>query len=146
MKLAPYRRGGVTPWFGDIDRWFENFLDWPAHEQQEVARWRPAVDIYEQDDKIVLKADLPDVNEKDLDIRLEDGILTLKAERKFEETKKGDGFRRIERAYGSFERSFSVPENVDPDKIEAHYDKGVLTVTLPKVETKEKKVKVVKVK
>jgi HSP20 family protein len=91
--------------------------------------------------------DLPGIEEKDIDIQVEDGTLTLKAERKFEKETKDGNYHRVERAYGSFERSFSLPENVDGDNIAAAYNKGVLEVTLPKVEVqaKAKKVKVVDV-
>src|SRR5579862_9161752 len=78
-----------------------------------LTTWAPAVDIYETENELVLKADLPDVNEKDLDIRIESNILTIKGERKFEEKVKEDNYLRIERTYGSFSRSFSLPSTVD---------------------------------
>ena len=96
--------------------------------------WSPAVDIYETENELVLKADLPDVDPKNVGIQLENGTLTLKGERKFEEQKNGRGFHRIERSYGSFVRAFSLPETVDGEKVKADYKNGVLTVTLPKKE------------
>jgi HSP20 family protein len=96
--------------------------------------WSPAVDIFETDNELVLKADMPDVDPKNVAIQLENGTLTLKGERKFEEQKNGKGFHRIERSYGSFTRAFSLPETVDGEKVKADYKNGVLTITLPKKE------------
>jgi HSP20 family protein len=101
--------------------------------------WSPAVDIYETENELVLKADLPDVDPKNVGIQLENGTLTLKGERKFEDQKNGRGFHRIERSYGSFVRAFSLPETVDGDKVKADYKSGVLTVTLPKKEVAKPK-------
>jgi HSP20 family protein len=96
--------------------------------------WSPAVDIYETENELVLKADLPEVDPKNVGIQLENGTLTLKGERKFDEQKNGKGFHRIERSYGSFVRAFSLPDTVEGDKVKADYKNGVLTVTLPKKE------------
>ncbi|MBV9157153.1 MAG: Hsp20/alpha crystallin family protein [Acidobacteriaceae bacterium] len=96
--------------------------------------WSPAVDIYETENELVLKADVPDVDAKNVAIQMENGTLTLKGERKFDEQKNGKGFHRIERSYGSFVRAFSLPDTVDPDKVKADYKNGVLTITLPKKE------------
>ena len=96
--------------------------------------WTPNVDIKETENEIVLHADVPGIDEKDIDIKLEDGTLTLKGERKFEQEKKGEGYHRIERGYGSFVRCFSVPDSVDPEHVKAAYKNGVLSVTLPKKE------------
>ena len=96
--------------------------------------WSPAVDIFETDNELVLKADMPDIDPKNVAIQLENGTLTLKGERRFEDQKNGRGFHRIERSYGSFTRAFSLPETVEGDKVKADYKNGVLTVTLPKKE------------
>jgi HSP20 family protein len=96
--------------------------------------WSPAVDIYETENDLVLKADLPDVDPKNVGIQLENGTLTLKGERKFEHEKNGKGFHRIERSYGSFVRAFSLPDTVDAENVKADYKNGVLTVTIPKKE------------
>lgn len=102
--------------------------------------WTPAVDIYETENELVLKADVPDIDAKNIGIQLENGTLTLKGERKFEEQKNGQkGFHRIERSYGTFVRAFSLPETVDGDKVKADYRNGVLTVTLPKKEVAKPK-------
>jgi HSP20 family protein len=96
--------------------------------------WTPPVDIYETENELVLKADVPEVDPQNVAIQMENGTLTLKGERRFEEQKNGRGFHRIERGYGSFVRAFSLPDTVDPDKVKADYKNGVLTVTLPKKE------------
>jgi HSP20 family protein len=96
--------------------------------------WSPAVDIYETENELVLKADLPDVDAKNVGIQVENSTLTLKGERKFEQEKNGKGFHRIERSYGSFVRAFSLPETVDSEHVKADYKNGVLTVTIQKKE------------
>jgi len=97
--------------------------------------WSPAVDIFETENDLVLKADLPDVDPKNVGIQLENHTLTLKGERRFEAEKEGQkGFHRIERSYGKFVRAFSLPDTVQGDKVTADYRNGVLTVTLPKKE------------
>jgi HSP20 family protein len=102
--------------------------------------WTPAVDIFETENELVLKADIPDVDPKNVGIQLENGTLTLKGERKFEnEQKNGKGFHRIERSYGSFVRAFSLPDTVDGDKVKADYKNGVLTITLQKKEVAKPK-------
>ncbi len=101
--------------------------------------WSPAVDIYETENELVLKADLPEVDPKNVAIQLENGTLTMKGERRFEEQKNGKGFHRIERGYGSFVRAFSLPDTVDPEHVKADYKQGVLTVMLPKKEVAKPK-------
>jgi HSP20 family protein len=145
MSLIRYNNPrGLTPWFDfDVDRFFS---DWPfVPTQREARAWAPAVDVYEDENKIVLKADLPDMDEKAVDIQVEDGMLTIKGERKFENETKDKNFHRVERRYGSFSRSFALPEEVDEEKISANYNKGVLEVTVPKSAKKPKNVRTVKV-
>ena len=96
--------------------------------------WAPAVDIVETENELVLKADVPGVELKDIDIQLENGTLTVKGERKFTKDENNKGFRRMERSYGSFVRVFTVPETIDSEKVKAAYEAGVLTITLPKKE------------
>jgi HSP20 family protein len=96
--------------------------------------WSPPVDIYETENELVLKADVPEVDPKNVAIQMENGTLTLKGERRFDEQRNGRGFHRIERGYGSFVRAFSLPDTVEPDKVKADYKNGVLTVVLPKKE------------
>ena len=105
--------------------------------------WTPSVDIYETENELVLKADLPDVKLGDIEVRVENQVLTLKGERSFEGEQSSKGYHRIERSYGAFNRSFSVPSTADADKVSAAYQNGVLTVTLPKKEAaKPRQVKV----
>jgi HSP20 family protein len=96
--------------------------------------WAPSVDIYEDANSITLEADLPGLKPGDFNLSIENYRLTLKGERKFEEEKKGDNWRRVERGYGSFTRSFSLPSTVDVDAVNAEFKDGVLRVTLPKRE------------
>jgi HSP20 family protein len=108
-----------------------------------ITTWAPAVDIYETPNELVVKADLPDVEEKDIDIRVENNLLTIRGERKFENSVSEDHYLRVERTYGSFSRSFSLPNTVNPETIHAEYKNGVLTVNLPKrEESKPRQVKV----
>ena len=101
--------------------------------------WQPAVDIYETADSIVIKAELPDVDQKDIEVRIEDSILILKGERKHEDEVKKENYHRIERYFGSFQRSFSLPTSVNQEKVEANCEKGILTITLPKKDEKKPK-------
>ncbi|HZU28457.1 MAG TPA: Hsp20/alpha crystallin family protein [Bryobacteraceae bacterium] len=109
----------------------------------QVRPWTPAVDIYETENELVLKADLPEVKMEDIDIRMENGTLALKGERKFENEQQRKGFHRVERSYGTFARYFTLPDTVEADKVRADYHNGVLTITLPKKEVaKPRQVKV----
>jgi len=101
--------------------------------------WSPAVDIFETEHELVLKADVPEIEMKDIDLQVENGTLTLKGERKFEQEQKGRGYHRIERGYGSFVRAFTLPDTVDVEKVKAEYKSGVLTVTLAKKEVAKPK-------
>jgi HSP20 family protein len=108
-----------------------------------TAAFVPPVDIYEDEHKIVLKLEVPGMKEDELDIQLENNALTVKGERKFEKEEKEENFHRIERRYGSFYRSFTVPTTVNPDSVKASYDAGVLKVELEKrAEAKPKQIKV----
>jgi HSP20 family protein len=114
-----------------------------AGEDLKEGLWQPAVDIYETEDSIVIKAELPDVDQKDIEVRIEDNTLTLKGERRHGGEVKKENYHRIERYFGSFQRSFSLPGNIRQDNVSATCDRGVLTVTLPKKEeTKPKQIKV----
>ena len=106
--------------------------------------WVPPVDIKETENELIFKADLPDVEMKDIDIRMENGTLTIRGERKFEKPgADGGGWHRVERSYGTFERVFTLPETVDPEGVKAEYKNGTLTLTLPKKEiAKPRQIKV----
>jgi len=125
-----------------INRLFNETFERPGQESNLTA-WAPAVDIYENQHELVVKADLPDVDPKDLDIRVENNILTIRGERKFEKKVNEDNYLRVERAYGAFSRSFALANTVNPDGIKADYQNGVLTLVIPKrEEAKPKQIKV----
>ena len=124
-------------------RLFEDAFSRMLTEPQTNRPWAPAVDIYETENELVLKADLPDVDLKDIDVRVENQTLTISGERTFEKSDSTKGYHRIERNYGSFVRSFSVPNTFDTENIAAEFKNGVLSVTLPKKEAaKPRQVKV----
>ena len=113
-------------------RLFEDAFTRLLSEPRTGRPWSPAVDIFETEDELVLKADVPEVELKDIDLRVENNTLTLSGERKFEKDDTSKGYHRIERSYGQFTRSFTVPSTVDTEKVGAEYHNGVLTVKLPK--------------
>ncbi|HYL68390.1 MAG TPA: Hsp20/alpha crystallin family protein [Candidatus Limnocylindria bacterium] len=125
-----------------VNRLFQSKLSGRGDESA-LTIWAPAVDVYETENELVLRADLPGINEKDLDVRFENNMLTVRGDRKFEQQVKEDNYLRIERTYGSFSRSFGLPNSVNTEAIKAEYKNGVLTVELPKrAESKPKQVKV----
>jgi len=124
-------------------RFFEDAVTRMMSEPRTSRPWSPAVDILETEEAVTVKADLPDVKTEDIDIRVENGTMTLRGSRKFEKDDKVKGYHRIERSYGDFVRSFALPPTVETDKVAAEYKNGVLTITLPKKETaKPRQVKV----
>src|SRR6202521_3317896 len=136
----PFR--GATTLQEQINHLFGNGLGHTGQESN-LTPWAPAVDIFETENELVVKADLPDVNPQDLDIRVENNVLTIRGERKFETKVHDDNYLRIERAYGSFSRSFSLANSVKTDAIKADYQNGVLTLSIPKrEEAKPKQIKV----
>jgi HSP20 family protein len=103
----------------------------------------PPVDVYEDEHSVNLKIEVPGVDEKDIEVRIENNVLTVQGERKFEKEEKQENFRRVERQYGSFTRTFTLPTTVDAEKVAASYDKGILKIALPKkAEAKPKQIKV----
>ena len=126
-----------------VNRLFEDSVTRTRSGQAELASWAPAVDIFETENELVIKADLPDVREKDVDVRVENNTLTIRGERKFNNEVHEDNYLRVERAYGTFTRSFSLPNTVNTEGIQAEYRNGVLSVRLPKrEETKPKQIKI----
>ena len=124
-------------------RLFEDAFTRLLSEPRAGRPWSPAVDIYETPDALVLKADVPEIDLKDIDVRVENQTLTLAGERRFEGESEGKGYHRIERSYGQFTRSFSLPSTVDAEKVAAEYHNGALTVKLPKKEAaKPRQVKI----
>ena len=124
-------------------RLFEDAFTRLLSEPRTGRPWSPAVDVYETPDELVLKADLPGVESKDIDVRVENQTVTIAGERKFDKEEDNRGYHRIERGYGNFMRSFAVPNTFDTEHIAANFRDGVLTVKLPKKEAaKPRQVKV----
>jgi len=143
VRYSPFtdfdRFPGLTTFQDTMNRLFSE----PAPTGSNGRPWVPAVDIRETENELIVKADVPDLKFEDIDVRLENGTLTLRGERKFETEKKEGGWHRVERAYGTFERSFTLPDTVNPEGVKADYKAGTLTVTLPKKEiAKPRQVKV----
>ena len=116
-----------------MNRMFEDAgRGWQGDEPSSTTTWSPAVDIYETENEILVQAELPGVDRKDIGLNLEKNVLTLKGERRFEKETKQENYHRIERAYGGFSRSFSIPAIVDEEKIRAEYKDGILKIALPK--------------
>ena len=121
----------------EMNRLFDSFFDAPATRNSGPRRWVPAVDLVEHDDRFVLRADLPGLSESDVKIEVADDVLTVSGERRFEHEDRKEGFYRLERGAGAFSRSVTLPEGVDPENIEASFDKGVLEVSIPKPEQRK---------
>src|SRR5262249_17484900 len=127
-----------------MNRLFQDSFGREGREEAlSTASFAPPVDVYEDEHSITLKIEVPGIEEKDIDVRVENNILTVIGERKFEKEEKQENYRRVERQYGSFTRSFTLPTTVDPEQISAEYDKGVLKIQLTKkAEAKPKQIKV----
>lgn len=139
-RWEPFR--GANTLQEQANRMFNELLGRPG-EESSLTTWAPAVDIYETEHELVVKADLPDVDPKELDIRVENNVLTIRGERKFEKKVSEDNYLRVERTYGSFSRSFSLASTVNSEAIHADYQNGVLTLSIPKrEEAKPKQIKV----
>jgi|SRR5208283_997330 len=129
------------------DRMNRLFRDSYAPEGQDQSltstAFAPPVDVYEDEHNVTLKIEVPGIDEKDIDVRIENNTLTVHGERKFEKEEKEENYRRVERQYGSFTRTFTLPNTVDQESVKADYDKGVLKITLAKkAEAKPKQIKV----
>ena len=121
----------------------ESFNPEGPEEALTTTGFAPPVDVYEDEHNFILKIEVPGVEEKDIDVRIENNTLIVHGERKFEKEEKEENYRRVERQYGSFTRSFTLPNSVDPGQVSAHYDKGVLKVNLAKkAEAKPKQIRV----
>jgi len=121
----------------------DSYGDGGRDESLATSSFAPAVDVYEDEHNVTLKIEVPGIDEKDIDVRLENNTLTVHGERKIEKEEKEENYRRVERQYGSFTRTFNLPVTVDADNVSATYDKGVLKIALPKkAEAKPKQIKV----
>ena len=124
----------------EMNRLFSSFFDTPTPgggNSGTLRRWVPAMDLVETDDAFVLKADLPGLDENDVSIEIEDNVLTVTGERKAEHEEKKEGYHRVERSFGTFRRSLTLPDGVDAEAIAATFDKGVLEVKIPKPEERK---------
>src|SRR5258707_9033278 len=129
--------------FRELANFFENFAEGSGKEQLTAGTFVPPVDVYEDEHNLVLKLEVPGVNEEDLNVSVENDTLTVQGERKFEKAEKEENFHRIERRYGSFTRTFKLPNTVDAEKVDASYEKGILKITLAKrAEAKPRQIKV----
>jgi len=138
-RFEPFRGLSLQDQF---NRLFNETFD-RSWDEASLTTWAPAVDIYETEQELVVKADLPDIKPEELDIRVENNILTIRGERKFEKKVEEKNYLRVERSYGSFSRSFSLANTVKTEAIKAEYKNGVLTLTVPKrEEAKPKQIKV----
>ena len=127
----------------EVNRLFEDNFTRERSGHADLATWAPPVDIYETENELVVKAELPDFQDKDIDVRITNNTLTIRGERKFEKDLKEENYLRIERAYGSFVRSFSLPNTVSAENIRADYRNGVLTLHMAKrEESKPKQIKI----
>lgn len=125
----------TTAWLADRDpfRLMEDFFNGPAgREDLSNRNWRPAVDIRETNDSYVVSAELPGLTKNDVEITIENNVLKLSGERRFEKEVKEEELHRVERAYGAFSRAFSLPTRVDAERVEASFAEGILTITIPK--------------
>jgi HSP20 family protein len=150
MRLDPFRWDPFKELEEISDRFSRIFGRLPARresgrEAMTVADWAPTVDITEDDKEYLIKAEIPEVDRKDVKVTVHDGVLTLTGERKQEKEEKGKKFHRIERSYGSFVRSFTLPDDVSEDKLKAEFKDGMLLVHLPKAEKPKPKAIEVKV-
>lgn len=140
-RRDPFR--GLAALHVQLNRLFDDPFFRIQPNDSALTAWSPAVDIYETENELTLKADLPGLQEKDLDVRVENNMLTIRGERKWEKNVSEDNYLRVERSYGSFSRSFSLPSTVNTDGIRAEYKNGVLEVHMPKrEESKPRQVKV----
>jgi HSP20 family protein len=138
-RWEPFRT--TTGLESQVNRIFGELFD--RSQESNLTAWAPAVDIFENEHELVVKADLPDVKPEELDIRVENNVLMIRGERKFEKKVDEKNYLRVERSYGSFARSFSLANTVNSEAIKADYKDGVLTLTIPKrEEAKPKQIKV----
>jgi len=141
-RWAPFRE--ISSLQERVNRLFhESYGPEGREESLTSTGFAPPVDVYEDEHSVTLKIEVPGIDEKDIDVRIENNVLTVHGERKFEKEEKEENFRRVERQYGSFTRTFTLPTTVDAEKVSANYDKGILKIVLPKkAEAKPKQIKV----
>jgi len=143
-EISPWKPFEFERMRREMDRLWDSFFEGkPRRRGEERVEWLPSLDVSETKNEIVVKAEIPGIDPKDIDISLADGVLTIKGEKKQEKEEKDENYHLIERSYGSFTRSVQLPKEVKSDKISASYKNGLLRVTLPKSEeTKKKEIKI----
>jgi len=144
VKYNPFRE--LRTMQEQMNRMLDMAWNMEFGEELKEGVWQPPVDIYEDENSVIIKAEIPDVDQKDIDIKIEDNTLTLKGERKHSSEIRKENYYRVERYFGQFQRSFSLPQSIDRENIKASCDKGVLTITLPKKESVQPKQITVEVK
>jgi HSP20 family protein len=137
VRWEPLRELGSLQ--AEMNRLFNTVFDQPVNGNGGARRWIPAMDLVETEDHFVLRADLPGMGEGDVEITLEDNLLTISGERKAEHEAGREGFYRVERAFGAFSRSLTLPKGTDAERVAASFDKGVLEVRIPKPEERKPK-------
>ena len=137
VRFDPFRNVGTLT--GRMNRVYGDVPRFSGTEDSTWGPWSPAVDIFEKEDCLVLRAELPGMSEKDIDIHMENGVLSLHGERKCDTEVKDESYHRVERCYGTFARTFALPTTVDVAKIHASYKDGILEVIMPKAETAKPK-------
>ena len=136
VRWEPLRELGSLQ--NEMNRLFNTVFDAPAPGNgATMRRWMPAMDLVETEEHFVLRADLPGMGEDDINIELEDGTLTVSGERNAEHESKNEGYYRVERAFGAFSRSLTLPKGIDPEGVSAKFDRGVLEVRIPKPEERK---------
>lgn len=141
VRWDPFRE--LMDMQSQMNRLFRDYGTPGSREEAIGTNFVPPVDVYEDEHGITLKMEVPGVDEKDIDVRVENNVLTVTGERRFEKEEKQENFQRVERRYGSFTRSFTLPNTVDTDNVQANYDKGVLNIHLTKrAEARPKQIKV----
>jgi HSP20 family protein len=135
VRWEPFRE--LSSLQTEMNRLFNAAFDTPGPGNGGARRWAPAMDLLETDDHFVLRADLPGMTESDVEIELEDNVLTVSGERKAEHEEKGEGFHRVERSFGRFSRSLTLPKGIDADAVTAGFENGVLEVRVPKPEQRK---------
>jgi HSP20 family protein len=134
MNLARWNQFRESRFQNQLNRLFEDALHtWPS-DTNGTSAWSPAADIFETDNDLVLQTDLPGVDPKQIDLRVENNVLTIRGERRFEPKVERENFHRVERSYGTFSRSFALATAVESEKVQASYKNGVLSIMLPKTE------------
>jgi HSP20 family protein len=138
-EISPWRPFEFEKMRREMDRLWDSFFEGKPRRAREEGEWFPSLDVSETKGDLVVKAELPGIDPKDIDISLNEGVLTIKGEKRQEKEEKEEGYHLIERSYGSFTRSIRLPREIQNEKINASYKNGVLKITLPKSEEAKKK-------